>query len=177
MRKMIIATATALFLGGAGVATFAAPAFAATGPPAATPVTVEVTGGDLDISAPVGSVDLGSVSGSVTTQTVNHALGAVMVTDLRAGILGWVTSAGSTAFTGAGAIPASAMAYVPGVATTTGITAVVPTSLISMATPGTVQTAVATGDNTATWNPSITVTIPAGAVAGTYNAAITHSVL
>ncbi len=34
MRKMIIAAATALFIGGAGVMTFAVPAFAAT---AATP--------------------------------------------------------------------------------------------------------------------------------------------
>ena len=77
----------------------------------------------------------------------------------------------------AGAIPASAMAYIPGAATVAGIATVTPTSLTSMATPGTVQTATAvTGDNTATWNPSIAVTIPAGAVAGTYSATITHSV-
>jgi hypothetical protein len=46
-----------------------------------------------------------------------------------------------------------------------------------MTTPGTVQTATAViGVNTATWNPSIGVVIPAGAVAGSYTATITHSV-
>jgi hypothetical protein len=40
-----------------------------------------------------------------------------------------------------------------------------------------VQTATAVlGVNTATWNPSIAVTLPAGAQAGTYSATITHSV-
>ncbi len=34
-----------------------------------------------------------------------------------------------------------------------------------------------TGDNSATWNPTITVTVPGGTVAGTYSAVITHSVL
>jgi hypothetical protein len=46
-----------------------------------------------------------------------------------------------------------------------------------MVTAGTVQTATAVvGVNTATWNPSIAVTLPAGAQAGTYSATITHSV-
>jgi hypothetical protein len=34
-----------------------------------------------------------------------------------------------------------------------------------------------TGDNSATWNPTITVTVPGGALAGTYSGEITHSVL
>jgi hypothetical protein len=32
------------------------------------------------------------------------------------------------------------------------------------------------GDNTSTWNPTITVTLPADAVAGVYSGTITHSV-
>jgi len=175
MRKMIIATATALFLGGAGVATFAVPAFADTGP---TPVTVQITGGGLSISVPAGA-NLGTTAASASAQTVTGLLGPVVVTDLRAGILGWVTTAGSTDFTGGSAgIPASAMTYTPGSATVVGHATVTPITLTAMtAGGGTVQTATAViGVNTATWTPSIAVTIPAGAIAGTYNATITHSV-
>jgi hypothetical protein len=175
MRKMIIATAASLLVGGAGVLALAVPASAAT--TAGTPVTVEITGGGLAISAPALSVDLGSKPGSASAQTVTAQLGPVLVTDLRAGILGWVATAGSTDFTGAGTIPASAEAYTPGSATVVGIATVTPTSLTAMTSgAGTVETATAViGVNTAGWNPSIAVMIPAGAVAGTYSATITHS--
>ena len=176
MRKMIIATATALFLGGAGVATFAVPAFAATA--ADTPVTVEITGGGLAISVPA-AADLGTAAASPSAQTVTGSLGLVVVSDLRGGILGWVATAGSTSFTGSsgGTISAGTMTYTPGTAVVVGIATVTPISLTAMTTPGTVQTATAVlGVNTATWDPSIAVTLPAGAQAGTYSATVTHSV-
>jgi hypothetical protein len=179
MRKMIIAAATALFIGGAGVLTFAAPAFAATGPPGPTGVTVQILGGDLDISAPIGPVNLGTTAASSSTQTVTGSLGPVVVSDLRAGFLGWVATAGSTSFTGTTGptISAATMSYTPGTAVVVGIATVTPISLAAMTTASTVQTATAViGVNTATWNPSIGVLIPAGAVAGTYTATITHSV-
>jgi hypothetical protein len=34
-----------------------------------------------------------------------------------------------------------------------------------------------TGDNSATWNPTVTVTVPGGMAAAVYSATITHSVL
>jgi hypothetical protein len=34
-----------------------------------------------------------------------------------------------------------------------------------------------TGDNTATWNPPISVSVPGGETAGTYSVTITHSVV
>jgi hypothetical protein len=34
-----------------------------------------------------------------------------------------------------------------------------------------------TGNNSATWNPTITVTVPGGMATGVYAATITHSVL
>jgi len=181
MRKMIIATATALFLGGAGALTFAAPAFAATSPTGSTPVTVEILGGVLSITVPA-AADLGSTNPSSNAQTVTGSLGPVAVSDLRAGVLGWVATAGSTDFTGpAGGggptIPAATMTYTPGTTAVVGHATVTPISLTAMTTPSTVQTATAViGVNTATWNPSIGVVIPAGAVAGTYTATITHSV-
>jgi hypothetical protein len=98
MRRMIIATATALFIGGTGGLAFAIPASAATA--SDTPVTVEVSSGGLGISAPTGSVDLGSVLASTSAQTVSSPLGVVTMTDSRAGTLGWVATAGATDFTG-----------------------------------------------------------------------------
>jgi len=175
MRTTTIASAAALLIGGAAVLTFAAPAFAAT--VADTPVTVQITGGALGISAPAGPVNLGSAAASADVQTVTGLLGLVAVTDLRAGIAGWVATAGSSAFTGPTALLGSAAAYAPGTAVVTGTATVTATNLASMITPGTTQTATAVlGVNTATWNPSITVTLPAGAQAGTYGATITHSV-
>jgi len=172
MRKMIIASAAALFIGGAGVLALAVPASAAT-----TPVTVQVTGGALGISAPVASVSLGTASGSSSAQTVTGSLGLVVVSDLRAGVAGWVATAGSTSFVGPQTILGSAATYTPGTAVVVGIATVTPLSLASMITAGTVQTATAVlGVNTATWDPSIAVTLPAGAQAGTYSATITHSV-
>jgi len=42
---------------------------------------------------------------------------------------------------------------------------------------GPVETATGvSGNNTAAWNPTITVTIPANALAGTYSTTISHSV-
>ena len=90
MRKMIIATAASLLVGGAGVLALAVPAFAA-----GTPVTVVITGGALGISAPTATVPLGA-PGSATAQTVTAPLGPVLVTDLRAGVAGWVATVGST---------------------------------------------------------------------------------
>jgi hypothetical protein len=172
MQKTITATAAALFIGGAGVLALAVPASAAT-----TPVTVQVTGGGLAINAPAGPVSLGTASGSSSAQTVTGSLGLVVVTDLRAGVAGWVATAGSTSFVGPQTIPGSAATYTPGTAVVIGIATVTPLSLASMITAGTVETATAVlGVNTATWNPSIAVTLPAGTEAGTYNATITHSV-
>jgi hypothetical protein len=79
MRTKLIASAAALFIGGAGGLTLAVPAFAVTA--SDTPVTVEVTGGDLNITAPTQSVNLGSVVTSNSPQTVRALLGNVMVTD------------------------------------------------------------------------------------------------
>jgi hypothetical protein len=166
--------AAALFLGGAGVLTFAVPAFAATA--ADTPVTVVVSQGTLGISAPTASVLLGTTPASATAQTVTSQLGSVLVTDNRAGTAGWIATAGATAV-GATGLPPSLMAYTPGDTTVAGTATVTGSTLASMGAPSAVESATAViGDNTATWNPSIVVTIPAGSVAGTYSATITHSV-
>jgi hypothetical protein len=178
MRTKIIASAAALFIGGAGGFTLAVPAFAATA--SNTPVTVEVTGGDLTISAPAESVNLGSVVTSNTAQTVSALLGNVTVTDNRGGTAGWTATASATDFTGPQTISTStwgSVVYTAPQATVTGTATVTPSTESTMYPGGRVQDATdVNGSNTATWDPTIAVTIPANALAGTYSTSITHSV-
>ena len=76
----------------AALATTAAPALAV------TPVSFEVTGGGLTISAPTGAnVDLGSRLASNVAGTISGQLGAVTVSDLRGGPTTWTASVISTA--------------------------------------------------------------------------------
>lgn len=178
MRKMIIASAAALFIGGASVLTLAVPAFAATAP--GTPVTVEVTGGALTISAPTGTVDLGSRTTSGSDQVVSAPLGNVVVTDNRAGTAAWTATVSAPDFTGPQTISTSTfglVVYTAGTATVTGSATVVGSTESTLSTGGPAQTAtIVGGNNTATWDPTIAVTIPANALAGSYGTSITHSV-
>jgi hypothetical protein len=178
MRTKIIASAAALFIGGAGALTLAVPAFATTA--SSTPVTVEVTGGDLTISAPTQSVDLGSVVTSDTAQTVRALLGNVTVTDNRGGTAGWTATASATDFTGPQTISTSTyglVVYTASQATVTGAATVTPSTESTLYPGGRVQDATdVNGSNTATWDPTIAVTVPANALAGTYSTSITHSV-
>jgi len=91
-----------------------------------------------------------------------------------------VASVISTAFTPAAgpAIPAGAVSYTAGIITKVG------TATYTANDPGNLTGVVAavtetgiTGDNSATWNPTITVAVPGGKAAGVYSATITHSVV
>ena len=131
------------------------------------------------MSAPV-SVDLGS--GAPGT-TISGALGPVTVTDDRALLsASWTVTAASSDWTTGGAtgpetIPASDVGYDPGSITTTGtITATgTPVTLSGTATPVVTGTA-GVGDNTATWDPAISVAVPASALGGVYTGTLTQSV-
>jgi hypothetical protein len=176
MRSLLVA-------GAAGVLTLgiALPA-TAVALPGETPVTITVTGGTLSITAPTASTDLGSTANTVDGGTISGSLGEVQVLDARNADAGsaWVASVISTAFTptGAGtAIAASAVGY------STGTIAKFGTATYMANDPADLTGVVAavtasgiTGDNSATWDPTITVTIAGGTVSGAYTAAITHSV-
>jgi hypothetical protein len=153
----------------------AAPAFAA------TDATFEITGGALAITAPTGSVPLGTAPASPGTQDIGAALGNVTVTDGRGGVAGWVASVISTAFTPpapAAAVTASAVLYATPAATKTGTSTVTAQNANGPIGVMPVQTATGvTGANTATWNPTITVHVPAGAMPGVYTATLTHSIV
>jgi hypothetical protein len=144
-----------------------------------TTVTFTVTSGDLSISAPL-TAGLGS--GAPGTN-ISAALGAVTVTDDRAlAIASWTATASSTDFTTGGAtpaetIPATDVGYAVGSVTTTGTITATPTNITMSNDPQTVVAGSAgVGDDTASWNPTITVHVPAAAVGGLYTGTISHSV-
>jgi hypothetical protein len=158
---------------------FALPAAAA--PTGDTIVTFEITAGTLDIVVPA-TADLGDVATGAAS--VSDQLGPVTVTDTRGALdAGWVATVSSTSFTtgaetAAETIPASAVTYAPGAVTaSTGTVTLTPGATDDLAAPLVAMTATAiVGNNSATWNPTITIALPAAAVAGTYTGTITHSV-
>jgi hypothetical protein len=176
MRKTLIIPA--LLIGAAGMLVGALPASAATS--GGTPMTVEVGGGALSITVPGGPVDLGSVPAGVSAQTVSAPLGQVTVTDNRAGTAGWTTTVGATDFTGPQSITVStpgSVTYTAPAATVTGTANVANSNQDHLFPDAVVQTATGvSGPNTAAWNPTLAVRVPAGALAGTYSSTITHSV-
>ena len=144
-----------------------------------TTVTFSVTSGALSMSAPV-SANLGS--GAPGT-TISSAIGAVSVVDDRALLsASWTATAAASDWTTGGAtpaetIPASDVGYDPGTITTTGtITATgTPITLSGTATPVVTGTS-GVGDNTASWDPTLSVAVPASAVGGAYTGTLTQSV-
>jgi hypothetical protein len=142
---------------------------------------VTVTGGALSITAPANAGSLGSLANTVLGGTVNGSLGQVQVNDARlaAAGSGWVATVISTAFTPpAGAtIGAASVGYTAGPITKVG------TATFTANDPGDLTGVVAavtatgiTGDNSATWNPTINIAVAGGTLAGVYSGTITHSV-
>ncbi|MEU8219616.1 fibronectin type III domain-containing protein [Micromonospora taraxaci] len=139
--------------------------------------------GGLSISVPAIST-LGTVT-SGTTGTSGQ-LGPVTVTDDRGPFSGnWVSVVSSTSFTtgsgsGAETIPNSSITYASGAAlAATGVGTFVPQPGAVLNTPRTAAqwTGQTGGANSATWNPTLLVTIPSGVVVGDYAAVVTHSVI
>ncbi len=145
---------------------------------AATPATFTLTAGALSISSPTASVSLGSQVASPSSSTITGSLGVVTVTDQRGGTTSWTTSVISTAFTppAGPADPANNISYTAGPITdsaTVVATAVPATDLTGVST---VVTGASTGISTASWNPTVSVVVPANYAPGVYSATITHSV-
>ena len=173
-QRLVVATALGVLALG-----LAQPATADSG---VTPATVTVTGGALSITVPVDAGSLGSRVNTVGGGTISGSLGPVQVNDARSAAAGsgWVVTVISTAFTppSGPTIAASAVGYTAGAITKTG------TATFTANNPADLTGAVAavtatgiTGDNSATWNPTINVAVPGGTVANVYSATITHSVV
>jgi hypothetical protein len=167
----VIVAATALTIG------VAAPASAEP-----TTATITVGAGVLAITVPVSAGNLGTRANTVADGVISGPLGVVQVNDARSAAAGsgWVMSVISTAFTppAGPAIPASAVGYSAGVVTKVGTATYAannPSNMTGVA-PAVTATGI-TGDNSATWNPTINVAVPGGMAANIYSAIITHSVL
>jgi Putative Ig domain/Bacterial lectin len=147
--------------------------------------SITVAAGVLAITVPSGA-SLPSVSPGGTTSA---QLGTVTVTDNRGtGNASWTATVSATTFTTGGGtaaetIPLSQITYWSGPAIATAGTGTF--------TPGQASAAVAmnltvsrtafslvTGSsvNSASWNPTVSVSVPPSAIGGTYTATITHSV-
>jgi hypothetical protein len=177
LTRRLLATATT-----ATVLAISPSAAAAADPTDTTEATLTVTGGTLNITVDTTRRSLGTTVSTADESTLSGQLGQVVVTDRRGAPKGstWVANVTSTPFTtkGGPAIPANHVAYTTGRITKQGTatyTANNPDHL-QRPTPAVTATDI-TGNNTATWTPTIHVTIPANLTAGTYSATITHSVL
>jgi hypothetical protein len=173
-RHLLLATAAGMLMLGT--------ALPASALPGDTSTSISVTSGFLSITVPTTAGSLGTRANTVLSGTISGAMGQVQVNDARGAAAGsgWVASAISTAFTPptGTAVAASAVGYTAGAITKVGTavyTANDPPALTGVAA---VVTATGiTGDNSATWNPMISVLVPGGMAAGVYTATITHSVL
>ncbi len=173
-QRLVVATALGVLAIG-----LAQPATADSG---ASTATVTVTGGALSITVPVDAGSLGSRVNTVGGGTISGSLGQVQVNDARSAAAGsgWVVTVITTADTppSGPTIAASAVGYTAGAIVKTG------TATFTANNPGNLTGAVAavtatgiTGDNSATWNPTINVAVPGGTIANVYSATITHSVV
>jgi hypothetical protein len=181
MRKQLVALAIAST---AVAGLFAAPSAEAQ---VTTTTFVLSAAGGLSVTAP----ETKELSAGTATNagTLTAQLGATQVSDQRGSLLGsWTASVTSTDFTTGAAsadetIAKANVSYWSGAATASSGTAVfVPGQLLvanaqALSAGRTAFSATGTvGNNTATWNPTVVVTIPAQAVTGTYSGTITHSI-
>jgi hypothetical protein len=140
-----------------------------------TTVALTVTSGALTLATPVSAV-LGS--GAPGT-TISAPIGPCTVTDDRALLsASWTVAASQTDFAnGPSVIPAGDASYTPGTVTTTGTITVTPVSVtLSNTAQVVLDGSSGVGDNTATWDPTLAVSVPPSAVGGTYTSTLTQSV-
>jgi hypothetical protein len=161
----------------------ATPAFADT--VGTTNITLSVSAGGLAITVPA-TTPLGS---GAPGATVIDPLGVVQVNDLRALLnTAWTTSVSATNLTTGTGTPAETIAttfisyWSGGGIAETGTGTFIPGQPTSsqaqnLSTPRTAFSLVGgTGNNSASWNPTLEVDIPVGAVFGNYRGTVTHSV-
>ncbi|QWZ07371.1 hypothetical protein KRR39_18205 [Nocardioides panacis] len=141
-----------------------------------TTATFTLAGGSLDV-APAANAPL--TNGAPGAASVTGSLGAVGISDTRGSTAGWVMSAASTTFVdGAGSV-STGVSYDSGAATghagTVTPTTGGPTSITAVASVA--AGTAASGNNTASYTPTLTVSLPASALAGDYTGTVTTSIV
>jgi hypothetical protein len=150
-----------------------------------TITTPDGSGGTLSMTAPSGSLNLGTYAVPESGRSIAGLLGTVEVTDTRGGSsdAGWVVTVGATAFSPAsGPAPGGiAVSYSAGpISQVRGASTLIDDHPNNVTVPVPAVTATGTsGDNeaTTTWNPTVSVTVPGGLFAGAYTSTITQTVV
>ena len=164
----------------AGAAASAAALITASMPPAGAAAThtvrmVALVPGTISITVqPTATLPTGTAGSA----NVSGPLGTVVVTDTRNAHATWSASATSTTFVDGQGTVSTGVSYNAGGFTTTGtvvMATAVPTNLSGTAAVVAHPTSVG-GANTASWNPTLTVSLPSNALAGTYTGTVNTSV-
>jgi hypothetical protein len=172
LRKPLIVIAAAAST--ALVLTTASPAFAAD-----TEATFAINAGSITLAVAPTATLTAVATGSTA---ITGSLGAASVTDARGGEDVWSVSVVAEEFTnGSSLLVSTAVSYTAGEVTVTGPG----TATVADGTATAVMTdadevfaaADVSGNNTASWTPSIAVTMPAGALAGSYTSTVTTSLV
>lgn len=146
-----------------------------------TTTTFTLEGGLLSVdSQAAASLNIGvtGFAGATGVASVSGDLGVTTVTDARGGVVGWTSSAVSTTFVGTGGSVSTGVNYATNAITPTGVSTMADPSTGSISTIAEVVEALtASGNNTAAWNPTLTVALPADALADTYTGTVTTSVV
>jgi hypothetical protein len=188
MRTSLALAATAALC--AGFAATASPASAACAAldTTCTNITFTVAAGTVAFVAPAAAT-----GGTATTlgagASVEIPLGATVVNDTRLTSTGWSVSATASNFATTGgtidksnaafSVPSAATAPtgVVGISTCSGTTRkATPTAVDSNGTTAAIIACTQAGASGATFIPVLTVSVPAGSVAGTYTGTVTQSV-
>ena len=139
--------------------------------------------GTLTITVP-GTASLGS---GLPGGTISASMGTVTVADSRTGSIGWTATVSATNLTTGGGTAAETItkgniAYWSGpISATSGGGVRFPgqntaADRVPLSTPVTAFSAIKSlGNSSTSWAPTLVVTIPASAVAGTYTATVSHS--
>jgi hypothetical protein len=150
-----------------------------------TTVTFELTAGVLAIAVPA-TADLGAVGTSAAASAISGQLGETTVTDGRGALLAIhnVTLTSSNFTTGGAGVNetilGSTVTAMSGPVAHTNTTATaVPVETVVAVPSGTVIEGLSAynGTDTATYNPTVTIPIPATNAAGAYSGVITQTVL
>ncbi|MEV4825764.1 hypothetical protein [Micromonospora sp. NPDC049274] len=180
MRRKLLAGAVGI----AAALALAGPAVADTTGDTIVTLTVDAAGG-LSITVPATA----NIGHGVEGSSISGQLGPVTVLDQRGSLTpNWTATVVSTDFTTGGGtsgetIPSINVLYWSGPATATAgggtFTPGQPTSAqqVIINVPRTAMShSGGTGNNFATWNPTLVVNVPIGTVQGVYTGTVTHSV-
>jgi len=144
-------------------------------------VTFDVTSGSLTITVPgAASLGAGPPGSDITGQ-----MGNITVSDARAAAdASWTAEVKATDFTSAGGgsgllVPATAVSYSAGSPSGTAGNGTFTPGPVGPLDTAAVRTAFShvggTGNNSVTWNPTLTITVDQGNAAGVYSGTVTHS--